>query len=108
MLTGVTGPADLLLAPPQQRPTYVAADLRGLDVSHPEVARTGDGFSCGGWKVAGASLGALTASGSGDPIDGLRALCAAAWTADSAAAGSADSEARTAAEAAVRQVGLTP
>jgi glycerol-1-phosphatase len=121
VLTGVTRPADLLLAPSQRRPTYVAADLRGLDASHPEVARTGDGFSCGGWKVAGAAggaegrppglaaeIGTLTASGSGDPMDGLRALCAAAWSADSPAAGGTDSEARAAAEAAVRQVGLTP
>jgi glycerol-1-phosphatase len=107
VLTGVTRPADLLLAPPQLRPTYVAADLSGLNASQPEVARTGDGYSCGGWTVAGSELGSLTASGSGDPVDGLRALCAAAWSADSPASRGADSEARAAAEAAVRQVGLT-
>jgi glycerol 3-phosphatase-2 len=30
VLTGVSGPADLLAAPPERRPTYVAADLSGL------------------------------------------------------------------------------
>ncbi|MEP9416044.1 HAD-IIA family hydrolase [Gordonia sp. VNQ95] len=30
VLTGVSTPADLLSAPPQQRPTYVAADLSGV------------------------------------------------------------------------------
>jgi glycerol-1-phosphatase len=107
VLTGVTRPADLLLAPPQRQPTYVAADLSGLNASQPEVARTGDGFSCGGWKVAGGGIGSLTASGAGDPLDGLRALCAAAWSAG--APGDGDrAGARTAAEAAVRQVGLEP
>jgi glycerol-1-phosphatase len=107
VLTGVTRPADLLLAPPQRRPTYVAADLSGINASQPEVARTGDGYSCGGWKVAGGEIGSLTVSGAGDPLDGLRALCAAAWCADSRTGEGADSRAR-AAEAAVRQVGLTP
>ena len=39
VLTGVTSPADLLLAPPDRRPTYVAADLSGLNASQPEVTR---------------------------------------------------------------------
>jgi HAD superfamily hydrolase (TIGR01450 family) len=112
VLTGVTGPADLLTVPPQRRPVYVAADLSGLNASQPEVARTGDGFSCGGWKVTGGEIGSFTASGSGDPLDGLRALCAAAWSAAGrAGAGgglAAPTAARAAAEAAVRQVGLTP
>jgi glycerol-1-phosphatase len=80
VLTGVTRPAELLAAEPRHRPTYVAADLRGLLVAHPRV-EAGDGgtFRCGGWTAA-ARAGALTADGSGDPVDGLRALCAAAWT----------------------------
>jgi glycerol-1-phosphatase len=107
VLTGVTRPADLLLAPPQLRPTYVAADLSGLNASQPEVARTGDGYSCGGWKVAGSGIGSLTASGAGDPLDGLRALCAAAWSAGVPGDGDR-ARARNAAEAVVRQVGLEP
>ncbi|MBL1068896.1 HAD-IIA family hydrolase [Streptomyces sp. 7-21] len=84
VLTGVTGAAELLAAPPAHRPAYVAADLRGLLAPQPAVVRepSGGGFACGGWR-AGVSGGALrcerTAPG-GDPADGLRALCAAAWT----------------------------
>lgn len=83
VLTGVTQPADLLLAPPQRRPAYVAADLAGLNVSHPEVIAAGGSFSCGGWRASAAGGGEnwLTVSGSGAWIDCLRALCAAAWTA---------------------------
>jgi glycerol 3-phosphatase-2 len=91
VLTGVTQPADVLLAPPQRRPVYIAADLTGLNAAHPEVTvQDGGGFRCGGWLAvagpggpAGAGGGRkwLTVSGSGDWVDGLRALCAAAWTA---------------------------
>lgn len=79
VLTGVTDGAQLLAARPAHRPTYLAADLRGLLVGHTvPVAETG-GWECGGWRaeVAGA---ALALEGSGEPVDGLRALCAAAWT----------------------------
>src|ERR1700736_1066740 len=37
VLTGVTGPADAVLAPPSQRPTYLAEDLAGLLEPHPQV-----------------------------------------------------------------------
>jgi HAD superfamily hydrolase (TIGR01450 family) len=80
VLTGVTRPAELLAAQPHHRPTFVAADLRGLLGPHPEVGGSADaGFTCGGW-TATASRGELAAEGAGDPLDGLRALCAAAWT----------------------------
>jgi HAD superfamily hydrolase (TIGR01450 family) len=87
VLTGVTTPAALLAAGPRHRPTYVGADLRDLLAPHPEV-RAADGsgadsgFACGGWTaVADTASGALRADGGGAPLDGLRALCAAAWTA---------------------------
>ena len=82
VLTGVTDAARLLAARPEHRPGYVAADLRGLLRPHPEV--TGDataGFACGGWHAAAAAGGELRLTGDGEPLDGLRALCAAAWTA---------------------------
>ncbi|MGW7354455.1 HAD hydrolase-like protein [Streptomyces sp. NPDC054784] len=81
VLTGVTDAAQLLAAGPRHRPTYVAADLRGLLTPQPEV--TGDaerGFRCGGWTAA-ARGGALALEGDGERLDGLRALCGAAWTA---------------------------
>jgi HAD superfamily hydrolase (TIGR01450 family) len=80
VLTGVTDGRQLLAARPDHRPTYVAADLRGLLTGQPEVADADGGFRCGGWtaKAAGERL---ELTGSGDALDGLRALCAAAWTA---------------------------
>ena len=81
VLTGVSRPADLLLASSRHRPTYVAADLAGLNLSHPSVSTEAGGFRCGGW-TATATGGEdwLAVSGDGDPIDGLRVLCAAAWS----------------------------
>ncbi|MER7399342.1 HAD-IIA family hydrolase [Streptomyces sp. NPDC000151] len=80
VLTGVTTPAELLAAPPQHRPTYVDADLRGILGPQPEVAAADGGFRCGGW-VASVAEDVLVLDGEGSPLDGLRALCAAAWTA---------------------------
>ncbi|MGA5436785.1 HAD hydrolase-like protein [Streptomyces cellulosae] len=80
VLTGVTDGAQLLSAPPHHRPTYVDADLRGLLTGQPEVVEEGGAFRCGGWTAA-AGAGRLELEGDGAPLDGLRALCAAAWTA---------------------------
>ncbi|MEU3919307.1 HAD-IIA family hydrolase [Streptomyces sp. NPDC029004] len=79
VLSGVTDGAQLLAAPPEHRPTYVDADLRGMLTGQPEVAETDGGFVCGGW-TASVQDGALALDGEGEPLDGLRALCAAAWT----------------------------
>lgn len=93
VLTGVTDAAQLLAAVPVHRPTYLAADLRGLLVPLPEVSAedggAGAGFRCGGWRavVRGGALelSAPAAAGGGqdggDPVDGLRAAAAAAWSA---------------------------
>ncbi|MEY6566001.1 HAD-IIA family hydrolase [Streptomyces sp. PGLac3x] len=93
VLTGVSGPAELLAAPPEHRPTYVDADLRGLLSGQPAVEADGTGFRCGGVhaRVAG---GELLVEGDGDALDGLRALCGAAWSA--AGAGSSELDARKA------------
>lgn len=81
VLTGVTDGAQLLSAPPRHRPTYVDADLRGLLTGQPEVTGDADdGFRCGGW-TATAGEDRLELEGDGGALDGLRALCAAAWTA---------------------------
>ncbi|MFJ8648207.1 HAD-IIA family hydrolase [Streptomyces sp. NPDC093546] len=82
VLTGVTDPARLLAAVPEHRPTYVDADLRGLLTGQPEVTGTAaDGFGCGGWTASvSGDGGALVLEGEGEALDGLRALCAAAWT----------------------------
>ena len=81
VLTGVTRPLDAVLAPAQGRPTYLAEGLAGLLVPHPEVTATGGGFSCGGWHATVDGPGRAAVTGSGAAMDGLRALCAAAWSA---------------------------
>jgi glycerol-1-phosphatase len=86
VLTGVTGPAEAILAPPGQRPTYLAEDLAGLLASHPDVTSRNGMFSCNGW-TARPDGGRLELTGGGERIDGLRALCAAAWASDASDAG---------------------
>jgi HAD superfamily hydrolase (TIGR01450 family) len=81
VLTGVTDAALLLKAEPKYRPTYVDADLRGLLEPQPEVAVAGDGFACGGWTASAGESALVLEGEGGEPMDGLRALCAAAWTA---------------------------
>ena len=88
VLTGVTGPAEAVAAPPSQRPTYLAEDLTGLLEPHPEVSAENGVFGCRGW-TARMSGDQLALDGDGERIDGLRALCAAAWNADAAAGGKA-------------------
>ncbi|TXL86166.1 HAD hydrolase-like protein [Streptomyces sp. IB2014 016-6] len=79
VLTGVTDGAQLLAAEPRHRPTYVDADLRGLLTGQPEVDARDGVFGCGGW-TASVRDDALVLGGDGGALDGLRALCAAAWT----------------------------
>ncbi|MFD4230735.1 HAD hydrolase-like protein [Streptomyces sp. NPDC058545] len=79
VLTGVTDARQLVAAEPRHRPTYVDADLRGLLTGQPEVTETAGGFGCGGWTAA-VRGDELVLDGDGDVLDGLRALCAAAWT----------------------------
>ncbi|MFC5803477.1 HAD-IIA family hydrolase [Streptomyces formicae] len=86
VLTGVTDAAQLLAAGPKYRPTYVDADLRGLLTGQPEVTGSTDTFGCGGW-TASVRGDALVLEGDGEAMDGLRALCAAAWTHAGDAAG---------------------
>ena len=78
VLTGVTGPVEAVLAPPAQRPSYLAEDLAGLLEPHPEIIVKDGAFGCGGW-TARVAKDRLELDGDGARIDGLRALCAAAW-----------------------------
>jgi len=91
VLTGVTHPADAVLAPPHQRPRYVAAGLSGLLEPYPQTeavrSKEGNGFRCRAWSAYWDGNGHLTLRESGGaerpsraPLDGLRALCAAAWS----------------------------
>ena len=89
VLTGVSTPRELVLAPPSQRPTYVSSDLRGLLESQPAVgpkrgsdpAKFGNSVECAGWTARRESPDSqIELTGDGEPIDGLRALCALVWS----------------------------
>jgi HAD superfamily hydrolase (TIGR01450 family) len=97
VLTGVSGPADLLRAGAPLRPTYLAADLRsGLLEPHPPVTADGAARRCGDTSVR---LRGTTVEVDGDArLDALRALCVAWWDADPAGA---DDDAVAAAVAAI-------
>jgi len=76
VLTGVTRRDDLLAAAPEQRPTYLASDLRGLVSAHPEVTVEGGRARC---RDATAWVEGGQVRGSDDGDDALRARCALAW-----------------------------
>ncbi|MEV6348497.1 HAD-IIA family hydrolase [Actinoplanes sp. NPDC051851] len=79
VLTGVSGPADLLAAPAERRPTFVAADLSGLFRPADRARVPFSGTEVGGWRVT-RSGGTAVLDGSGDPIDALRLLCDSTWS----------------------------
>ena len=78
VLTGVSGPAELLAAPPNRRPTFVSADLSGLFTSADESRLPLEAAEADGWRVT-RDAGTATLSGAGDPVVALRLLCAATW-----------------------------
>ncbi|MGH3341945.1 MAG: HAD-IIA family hydrolase [Carbonactinosporaceae bacterium] len=109
VLCGVTTAAELLAAPPELRPVYLARDLRTLLVPQPPLVRRDAGWTCGPWtaSVRGGELVieatdrptphcARTSAGiadpkahtpapnadGADPVAALRALCAASWACD--------------------------
>ena len=77
VLTGVSTAAEVLAAPPRQRPDYLAADLGGLTAA-PDDLTPGPRP---GWDVTADGDGALLLAGSGDRLDALRVLCGAHWAA---------------------------
>jgi HAD superfamily hydrolase (TIGR01450 family) len=78
VLSGVTDPVDLVLAPPGMRPTYLADDLAGLLRPHPEPIPDGEGWRCGD-AVAVADRDGLRLHRVGDRLDTVRAVCMAVW-----------------------------
>ena len=98
VLTGVTSVAETLQAPAGARPSYLAADLRGLLEPHPPVSVSAGRASCRGWVVAAEGdallLRAQSEPGARSPgagsteddwLDAVRALAVAAWRVTDAA-----------------------
>ncbi|GAB20103.1 putative hydrolase [Gordonia effusa NBRC 100432] len=82
VLTGVAGAADLLVAGPEQRPTFVVDDLRGL-LASPDSARIG---AQPGWTVSATTGDGeirvdVVATSEADDVALLPALAAAVWNA---------------------------
>lgn len=77
VLTGVVDRPAVLAAPLGMRPTYVASDLRGLLVAHPETVVEGESARCG--EATAAYDGAELVT-TGEDDDALRAACALAWS----------------------------
>ncbi|MPY80973.1 MAG: HAD-IIA family hydrolase [Actinophytocola sp.] len=74
VLSGVTTPADVLTAPEGQRPRYLADDAAAVTGPAEDLA-VGEKP---GWRIDVAD-GELLVSGTGEPLDLLRALCPLAW-----------------------------
>ncbi|WP_036555864.1 HAD-IIA family hydrolase [Nocardioides insulae] len=78
VLTGVTGLADLVAAPPDQRPTYLAEDLGGVLEAHEAPLVRGDAVELGGWSGRTPD-GVLQVDGAGVSADWWRVAAATAW-----------------------------
>jgi HAD superfamily hydrolase (TIGR01450 family) len=76
VMTGVTDLGVLAAAPPELRPSYVAADLGGLSRPQPEVGSQAGTATSAGW-TAGVDEGALTVGGDGSPDAWWRAVAVA-------------------------------
>ncbi len=84
VLTGVDNPRTAVLAPRHRRPTYIAETLDALLHPYPEVRTEALAATCGDWTATAGADGTLRLAGDGKPVDGLRALAAAAWAASDA------------------------
>lgn len=78
VLTGISGSRDLLLAPPECRPTWIVQDLTQIDKDQVAVVRNDVGWSCGGAN-ARVESGRIVVSDSGEDVDRIKVACAATW-----------------------------
>ncbi|HWI44044.1 MAG TPA: HAD-IIA family hydrolase [Nocardioides sp.] len=78
VLTGVTGLQELVDAPPELRPSYVAPDLAGLLEVQRAPELTPGGAELGGWR-ARVDDGRLVVEGDGEVGEWWRVVASAAW-----------------------------
>jgi hypothetical protein len=74
VLSGVTTLTEVLLAPVELRPTYLAWDACEILAPQTGVSFVGKVASCGGWQVRNSDL-----VGQGDALDGFKAIALAHW-----------------------------
>ena len=77
VLSGVTTLTEILLAPVELRPTYIAWDASDILKPQTGVSTEGKITSCGGWQVINGDL-----IGQGDALDGFKAIAVAHWNGD--------------------------
>lgn len=78
VMTGVTGLAELVAAEPEERPTYVSADLGGLLSAHAAPEQRNGETHSGGWRVRVVD-DRLEVAGTGSVDDWWRGVACAAW-----------------------------
>ena len=80
VLTGIDRAKQLLAAAPDQRPTYILDDLRGLHEPYPAVESGRGGATVVGGAAVRINGSAVEVAREGDsPLDLLRAACRAIW-----------------------------
>lgn len=82
VMTGVTTVAEIAAAAPEERPTYIAADLRGLLEPHPVPRWETTGAVLGGWRaevIAGTLTVQDESGGTGTTSDWWRVTATALW-----------------------------
>ena len=74
VLSGVTSIQDLLLARPDERPTYLAWDAAGILLAQKPIEVTTDSVKLDGWEVTKSGL-----TGAGDSLDAIRVCAVGVW-----------------------------
>jgi hypothetical protein len=77
VLSGVTTIEEILTAPIELRPTYLAWDASAVLIAQNGTETTNHVTTCGGWKVANGDL-----LGQGDGLDAVAAIAVAHWNGD--------------------------
>ena len=77
VLSGVTTIEEILQAPIELRPTYLAWDASAVLVEQDGTETTDHVTTCGGWKVTNGDL-----LGQGDALDAVAAIAVAHWNGD--------------------------
>jgi ribonucleotide monophosphatase NagD (HAD superfamily) len=77
VLSGVTTIEEILQAPIELRPTYLAWDASAVLIAQNGTETADQITTCGGWKVASGDL-----LGQGDALDAVTAIAVAYWNGD--------------------------